>query len=454
MDLIGEIVERDVSTTTDEFPEPPLGSSGFPDLKIFAGKRQFRHAKVSSTPSSNPLPPSQSIDEENRQRIASMSPQDIELAQREISETFSPHLLQGLLKRRQKQETKKQAGGCHENTHHEHAEGFNGWIGGVRTQDGVSDLSQLSPSKITEALKLNDEPKNTQPHKTVAFADTRDIISEEPTNGVQDDEVAPEEYQINPETEDDDDDDDTVGVHFPRPESSTQPLDINDPDFYDKLHEKYYPDLPKETEKLSWMTTPLPKQMETTYESISDMRFDFQGNLVQLRVLEEEKKIEMKNQDQKPCGPDEIPTYKGLHHHSDNPHMAGYTLAELVHLSRSVLPGQRCISIQILGRILHKLGKHKYNFLPIEEKDLQEEQPATHGFDESTRDMIHAFEQMMWDLVDELRVIDSISDAADENRTRNLSVKSYATEALWLWRQGGGRPPRELEEDMIAQAVN
>ena len=45
----------------------------------------------------------------------------------------------------------------------------------------------------------------------------------------------------------------------------------------------------------------------------------------------------------------EIPTYMGLHHHSENPHMAGYTLGELAHLARSTLAGQRCLSIQTLG---------------------------------------------------------------------------------------------------------
>src|SRR5699024_5391194 len=109
-------------------------------------------------------------------------------------------------------------------------------------------------------------------------------------------------------------------------------LDINDPLFYDKLHENYYPNLPKETEKLSWMTEPMPSKVGRSYELISDMRFDFNGDLVDLDSL------------------GQIPTYKGLHHHSDNPHMAGYTLGELAHLARLVVPSQRSVAIQTLGR--------------------------------------------------------------------------------------------------------
>ena len=51
--------------------------------------------------------------------------------------------------------------------------------------------------------------------------------------------------------------------------------------------------------------------------------------------------------------------------------MAGYTLGELAHLARSTLAGQRCLSIQTLGRILHKLGLHKYSILPTTDSDDQ-----------------------------------------------------------------------------------
>lgn len=211
---------------------------------------------------------------------------------------------------------------------------------------------------------------------------------------------------------------------------------------FDKLHEKYYPDLPKETEKLSWMTQPMPKLTTTTYESISDMRFDFKGNLIELNLEEEEKQQQQNESINK-----EIPTYFGLHHHSDNPHMAGYTLTELAHLARSTLAAQRCISIQTLGRILHKLGLHKYSILPISDQD--------EPINEELQQLLNNFENMMWDLIDELRIIETITDAADEKKTTNLSVRNYAIEALWLYKSGGGRPKQNSKNELevITEAV-
>ena len=36
-----------------------------------------------------------------------------------------------------------------------------------------------------------------------------------------------------------------------------------------------------------------------------------------------------------------VPVHAGLHHHGDEPHKPGYTLPELVHLSRSAVAAQR-----------------------------------------------------------------------------------------------------------------
>ena len=140
----------------------------------------------------------------------------------------------------------------------------------------------------------------------------------------------------------------------------------------------------------------------------------------------------------------------GLHHHSENPQLAGYTLAELAHLSRSTLPGQRCISIQTLGRILHKLGKHHYSPASQNKDDAEDKY-----FNENLQEMANNFENMMWDIIEQLRIIESITEASDESKTKNLSVRNYAIEALWLWKQGGGRSTTtaETEEEMITKAV-
>lgn len=475
MDFVGEIVEHEVAAPLPPQPMNASNLTGFPDLKIFGANRQSRfksQQKLRPPPMPTSAPPPQdkhdspsedieselrSIHTENEQRIAEMSETEITDAQQEITEMFNPRLLKGLLNRRHALNTYKansepKTTCCDSDANHVHAEGHNGWIGGIKTENGYSDFSQWEALDVEKALKLSDDAdhpsqdtaeileehdssnekvearglKSTS-SKHVTFETLSD--SESRANQISDDDqVAPDGYQIVQDPEDD------LGVHFPQPTTPDVDLDMNDPEFYTKLHEKYYPDLPKETDKLSWMTTPMPKQVETTYESISDMRFDFQGNLVPLE------------NDGGSVERSEIPTYKGLHHHSDNPHLAGYTLPELVHLSRSFVPGQRCLSIQILGRILHKLGKHAYDFMGVPEDDTD-----SYG---SIRSMKDAFELMMWDLINQLRIIDSITDAANEQRTKNLSVRSYAIEALWLWKQGGGRPEGDAEEEAIIKAVN
>ena len=61
----------------------------------------------------------------------------------------------------------------------------------------------------------------------------------------------------------------------------------------------------------------------------------------------------------------------------------------------------------------------------------------------------------MWDLIDELRIIETITDAADEKKTTNLSVRNYAIEALWLYKSGGGRPKQNSKNELevITEAV-
>ncbi|KAL1425176.1 hypothetical protein MTO96_019335 [Rhipicephalus appendiculatus] len=69
-------------------------------------------------------------------------------------------------------------------------------------------------------------------------------------------------------------------------------------------------------------------------------RFDFDGELVP---------------------PDqEVPVHRGLHHHGDNPEMAGYSTAEILRLLRSQVRSQRLLALQLLERMLmkHWLGHY------------------------------------------------------------------------------------------------
>ena len=167
---------------------------------------------------------------------------------------------------------------------------------------------------------------------------------------------------------------------------------------------KYFPDLPVESEKLAWMQ-PVSAEEEAEYSSQmqslapSELRFDFHGNLITPRYSRL------------------IDPTAGLHHHGDAPSAAGYTLPELSHLARSAHPAQRSIAIQTAGRVLHKLYKGRFN----KSSDLQA-----------------GLEQ----LVTATRIMDTLYEAAGE-KTRSLTVRSLATEALWLIETV--RPPKKNE---------
>lgn len=197
-----------------------------------------------------------------------------------------------------------------------------------------------------------------------------------------------------------------INVHFPKnPTGVVDDLDPSDPRFFDRLHEKYFPSLPSEPDKLEWMQ-PLSKlkddDVEKEYSEERDsllpreLRFDFKGEILSPR------------QSQK------LPTHMGLHHHGLQPDSAGYTIPELAHLARSTVNSQRSIAIQTLGRILYRLGKGNYG--------------AEIGAG-------------LWGLLDEARVVESITEATDDRKTKSMTVRAYAVEALWLWRQGGGGRP-------------
>lgn len=413
-----EIVEHEIEAPQEPVipKEPSAHTTGFPSAANFNLKRS-RWSRAQSQAlkpqmAAKPQLEAEKIHQENIDRISNMTQEEVTKEKEDLLRELDPKLIQALLKRT---ETRVNEPAEKPET---------AWNGSVRTNIGLQELSSLDAKDVDRALGVKELPAELQSgssasnqsssQKKVKFDDVATVNYEDldedielPEDGWEDVEdlhemvpnlVAPKDYQLV------DEDQGKTTVHFPQPKQDDD-LDINDPEFYDKLHEKYYPNLPKETEKLSWMTTPMPEKIASSYELISDMRFDFNGDLVDLEQS------------------GEIPTYKGLHHHSDNPHMAGYTLGELAHLARSVVPSQRAIAIRTLGRILHKLGKHKYNFLPVEDDSNNPIQ----------QEMVSTFEDMVWQVIDELRIIESLTEAL---KLPNLTVSNYAIEALWLWKEG------------------
>ena len=194
------------------------------------------------------------------------------------------------------------------------------------------------------------------------------------------------------------------GIHFPK-QPKLPELDPSDPNFLQALHSTYYPSLPADPSNLAWMTPISPDTEANSAYSPSQqslppsaLRFDFRGRLLPPRLSAQ------------------IPVTKGLHHHGHAPSSAGYTIPELAHLARSTYPAQRCIAFQTLGRILYRLGRGDFG---------QEGEDLCEG---------------LWQLMDECRVVENLTSAAGKGQEGgNRSVWVTATDAVWLWRQGGGR---------------
>lgn len=428
MNAFGDILENDIE-------EPPVAptapfAQGFPaPLKIDFSKPRARRMPRKDTrgpqktvPKEEPkLSEAQKIHEENLKKIAELTEEQIEEEKADLLGALDPKLIQSLLKRTQER-----------SHHHDHAEGYDGWVGGGK--NGVV-LPHLDSDDVNKALgvksvKFADVVEHDEPHGPNEQED--EVVNQFNENeDSEDDEVAPEGYQIVPES----DIESGPDVHFPKPRvvRDDPTMDINDPGFLDQMHEKYYPDLPKETRKLAWMQPSKTLAKPTMYGSVSEMRFDFRGDLVPLETE---------------SGP--TSAISGLHHHLSDPQLAGYSLPELARFTRSSVAAQRSIGIQTLGRILHKLGLHEYGISPVGADD---ETPA---FEEQLVEMKSQLETMIWDQIDKLQILESITEASDEKFTKNLSVRNYALEALWLWKQGGGRPAVEekSEEQHIAEHLH
>lgn len=203
-------------------------------------------------------------------------------------------------------------------------------------------------------------------------------------------------------------------IHFPTPPRSSSDyvsLDPSSPSFLEDLHKHYFPDTPHEPGQMAWLNDPTDSEIAaSTYHPsqsslpISQVRFSFTG-----KIIPPKESID-------------IPVTKGLHHHGLDPASAGYTIPELGLLGRSTFPAQRCVAWQVLGRILYRLGKGEFG------------NELTDG---------------LWGVLEKERVIESMMQEAN-SRTGHKSAQAYATEALWLWRQGGGgeRGLKKIEEEL------
>ncbi|CAD6587638.1 MAG: hypothetical protein ASARMPREDX12_008499 [Alectoria sarmentosa] len=406
--LIGDVKERTASSDAGPPAPPRIKSSetGFPAHKTRTGPSKFkqrtknqvqdarqpkRHgdSNIVSPPLSQQRSSSgngsipnghlvldPSIDQENKQRLAQLSDEEIEEARKELLGGLSPSLIERLLKKANIDE------GQNDSRSEMHPD-----------QDEPSSPYRASAKKVAfDASEAEREPTSTvtPAKKNPALSSDPDAPPLHPPPGLQ-----PASQTPLPPPPD---------MHFPH---APKPLDLDpsDPNFLSALHSTYFPSLPSDPSAMAWMTPIDSKaEKESVYsakqESFtpSSLRFDFRGHLLPPRLSAQ------------------IPQSKGLHHHAHAPSSAGYTVPELAHLARSAYPAQRCIAYQTLGRVLYRLGRGDFG---REGEDLCEG---------------------LWGLMDQGRVVEGmVAAAAKGEEGGNRSVWVTATEASWLWRKGGGR---------------
>ena len=406
--LVKDIKER--TAVSDVKPpvifESKASETGFPAHKTRIGPSRFKQRReeqvndisqtrshagsyIASPPLSHNVSPKReqrkdfpdivkdpSIDQENKQRLAQMSDEEIEEARTEVTRGLSSSLIERLLQRANIDE------------------GRNDLEGEMGTHHNEANLS----SKAAFQQATYQEPEVEQ----ISFPATRPA---RPNPQLSSDPDAPPLYpppdlqpasQIPTPA--------SRGMHFPQPPKPPD-LDPSDPDFLSALHTKYFPSLPSDPSTMAWMTHIDPEtEKESAYSSTqsslapSSLRFDFRGHLLPPRLSAQ------------------ISQTKGLHHHAHAPSSAGYTIPELAHLARSAYPAQRCIAYQTLGRVLYRLGRGDFG---RQGEDLCEG---------------------LWTLMDQGRVVEGmVAAAAKGEEGGNRSIWVTATEAIWLWRKGGGR---------------
>ncbi|KAI6708425.1 hypothetical protein PZA11_005072 [Diplocarpon coronariae] len=338
------------------------------------------------------------IDQENTQRLAAMSPEEIAEERQELISGLDPSLIQMLLKRSNLDEGRgdtgidppsSQAAAARD----EREEGGKGHDRQDREERDEGQHRRTNPASDTDGTPAPEPAgRRIDPAKSVRFTDD----DSEPAHPIGLQSASARSEPLPPDVQ--------PSIHFPSAPPAPE-LDPADPDFLSNLHSKYFPSLPADPSKLAWMaplpTAGSPADQESPYYpaaagvNASALRFDFRGGLLPPRIARA------------------VPVTRGLHHHGEAPEAAGYTVPELARLARSAFPAQRCVAFQTLGRLLYRLGRGEWG---------GPESEITKG---------------LWGCVRAGKVVETLEEAARAEGGHQGS-QTYAVEALWLWQKGGG----------------
>ncbi|KAF2630090.1 hypothetical protein BU25DRAFT_363341 [Macroventuria anomochaeta] len=428
-DFVGDILERNPSSAAPPVaPSFKANTTGFPAHKkriprVSAFKQQRAAKEQQATPapkaqdvlSLHSAPPPRArfeldderraIDEENKRRLDAMSEEEIEEERRELMAHLDPTLIQRLLARSNIDD------------------------GSNEQQQWPEDKVDASEPTLSVQETEGESAKKDSSSKKVSFAapeeqedeEEKVITSQLPEASTPQNTSTASSHTHSEEA--------TGSLHFP-PTPQPPDLDPNDPNFLQNMHAKYFPSLPYNPSTVAWMT-PIdladkssPYHPSQTALNASELRFDFKGTLLAPSVARE------------------IPSDRGLHHHADAPEAAGYTIPELAVTARSAVPAQRCMAYQTLGRILYRLGQGEFGV----EKPKQEtdgpvkvaRNPDEEDDEVEDEDVGHYMAAGLWQCIEDGRVIETMTEEANKEKG-HLTARTFAQEALWNWRRGGGR---------------
>jgi hypothetical protein len=426
--MIGEIKERTprpptaptLKSTTTGFPTSKnrLGGSAFrqqrrnhPSSSRFVSARNATASQPQQAPTAAKPKPAQAesmedeekriIDEENKQRIASMSEAEIEQEKAELMANLPPSLIEKLLRRANIDEDVDVP------------------VAANKAEPSRKEESEKKPGKSVSF----DVPdiKETDTSKTI---DTTTDFEDRPPAVHPSDLRPASEFPSGP-------------IHFPTPPPRQTPmpnLDPNSPSFYDDLQAHYFPDTPHDSSTLSWLK-PLDKSADA---SVADSLSAYHPSSSTTQIVPSAIRFSFRGEMLPPSKSLELPTSLGLHHHADDPEAAGYTISELSILSRSTVPAQRCVAWQVLGRILFRLGSGEFG---AGETDLVDGLWKVVELEGVVARMLEEAEggpqQHTAEKAGENE--DASNVGIKSNIGRHASAKAWAVEGIWLWQKGGGK---------------
>ncbi|RSH86676.1 uncharacterized protein EHS24_004947 [Apiotrichum porosum] len=101
-----------------------------------------------------------------------------------------------------------------------------------------------------------------------------------------------------------------------------------------ELRQKYFPHAPPDEAKLEWMNASANPTGASSSSDPNAPRFDLSGTVLTAEAAAA------------------LPTHLGLHHHGDQPDLAGYTTTEIVHLCYSTVASQRITMMGVLSKLI------------------------------------------------------------------------------------------------------